>query len=416
MVKAAVGRKRRNSGASDTVLTKRPCTVHSGAGAVLTGIRGPACTGALSMPSPLPALEPAMKYKAKPFSVGSDCAGLNASGLALRLLMLDFKQKFLADIAEPCQKMLFHHFPENEIFYSDVLARSFPPYVDVYFSTFPCQPYSSAGNEKGRDDPRGRLVDISLEYIRYRRPRLVVMENVANLFLRFRKVFDMIVQKLETYGYHVLNAEDPLYNTKEHGIPQNRKRAILGAVRKDCFTGAFSNLEPLEGFVKLNCFVGNVGGKAGKLPTNATESQITRVREAYKKAKKHGYDPKKDAVITDIGASAKFSHSMTNVMPCITASRGKTRMYHISTANSLMTLETIERVQGFPNNFYKPRECGVIESAYGMMLGNSVSINVFMRLLPRFLEAAGIISEKPKVDYWEAAIHSLKKRGLVDEY
>jgi hypothetical protein len=128
-----------------------------------------------------------------------------------------------------------------------------------------------------------------------------------------------------------------------------------------------------------------------------------------------GFKPEQDVIITDIGASEQRSHAMANCLPCITASRGASRGFHVSTTNDRLTVKMMEMAQAVPAGFYNPSQCGVSTTQYGHMLGNSVSVNVFMRFLPKVLKASGILKALPKKDYWENAIKHLRARGLVDD-
>ena len=86
---------------------------------------------------------------ATPFSVGSDFAGLNVPVLALKMLGLEpvMTEKFVCENDPLCQRMLLRHFPGTQIMYANVQGRNVHdmPYVDVYITCFPCQPFSDAG-------------------------------------------------------------------------------------------------------------------------------------------------------------------------------------------------------------------------------------------------------------------------------
>ena len=50
--------------------------------------------------------------------------------------------------------------------------------ADLYVCGFPCQPYSSLGQRLGEEDPRTSLLDHVIGYIRRRRPKTFILENV----------------------------------------------------------------------------------------------------------------------------------------------------------------------------------------------------------------------------------------------
>ena len=56
---------------------------------------------------------------------------------------------------------------------------------------------------KGCYDPRNRVFMEGLRYVRARRPKLVIIENVATLVGRYKNFLLAIVQLLEERGYKV---------------------------------------------------------------------------------------------------------------------------------------------------------------------------------------------------------------------
>lgn len=55
------------------------------------------------------------------------------------------------------------------------------PNFDVLVAGFPCQPFSSAGKQKGFQDPRGNLFFEIARVVEAKRPSVVFLENVSNL-------------------------------------------------------------------------------------------------------------------------------------------------------------------------------------------------------------------------------------------
>jgi site-specific DNA-cytosine methylase len=59
----------------------------------------------------------------------------------------------------------------------------------------------------------------------------------------------LFVNELEEYGYNVYFE---ILNGKNYGIPQNRERVILLAIRKDVDNGKFKFPEPCGEIIKIN--------------------------------------------------------------------------------------------------------------------------------------------------------------------
>ena len=364
------------------------------------------------MPDPLPPLESFEWVVDRPIKIGGDFAGINTFGLSAKCLGIPHEEVFLSDNDPACQKMLMWHFPKCKTFFGDVTERDVDmmDYVDVYVSTFPCQDYSKLGLQQGNQSVRGCLFEFSIEYIKKKQPKVVLMENVANLFSRFRDVYEVIVRELEKLGYDVINKVDPLTNTKYHGVPQSRPRMVLVSVRKDIYAGSCMLPEPLKDMVKLQALI-KPTALAGHLPNSLLCRK--RVRRAWEKVRRQGHRPETDVVVTDIGASHRFANTKVNVMPCLTATRCAQYGFYVSTLGGKIRSKDMLRAHGLPDNFYDHMAAKVSKRQFGHQLGNAVSGCVWMRYLPPVLMAAKLVKRIPK-DFWKSGVETLKGKGLTE--
>jgi DNA (cytosine-5)-methyltransferase 1 len=103
------------------------------------------------------------------------------------------------------QKILKHYWP-NAKTYEDITKTDFTIHrgsIDVLSGGFPCQPYSSAGKRKGKEDER-HLWPEMLRAIREIQPTWVVGENVRGLTnWNGGMVFDEVQADLENEGYEI---------------------------------------------------------------------------------------------------------------------------------------------------------------------------------------------------------------------
>ena len=108
------------------------------------------------------------------------------------------------------------------------------PECDIITAGFPCQPFSNAGNRRGVYDARGELYLECLRIIESKKPRAVLFENVKGLLSSKhqsgKKLIDVIKEDLENLGYLV---NYKVVNASDYGVPQNRERMILVALRSD---------------------------------------------------------------------------------------------------------------------------------------------------------------------------------------
>lgn len=101
---------------------------------------------------------------------------------------------------------------------------------DVLAGGPPCQPFSSAGRQRGLSDPRGKLF---LEFVRVAaelRPRYVLFENVRGLLTqkgadgRPGGVLELVQQSFEEIGYAIRFA---VLNAADYGAAQRRVRLYM---------------------------------------------------------------------------------------------------------------------------------------------------------------------------------------------
>ena len=108
------------------------------------------------------------------------------------------------------------------------------PDCDIITAGFPCQPFSNAGNRKGVYDARGELYLECLRIIESKKPRAVLFENVKGLLSskhqNGKRLIEVIQEDLESLGYTV---NYRVVNASDYGVPQNRERMILVALRSD---------------------------------------------------------------------------------------------------------------------------------------------------------------------------------------
>lgn len=109
------------------------------------------------------------------------------------------------------------------------------PQSDVLIGGFPCQPFSLMGKQKGFDDERGTLfftIQRILE-LHEQKPKILVLENVKNLLTHDKgKTFKKMKEILEKLGY-IVHAK--VLNTRDYGLPQNRRRVFVVCFLKSEF-------------------------------------------------------------------------------------------------------------------------------------------------------------------------------------
>lgn len=125
---------------------------------------------------------------------------------------------------------------EGECFFED--ARNIDPGtlpdIDLICGGFPCQSFSIAGKRRGfADDARGTLFFEIARLAASKRPAFLLLENVPGLLSHDGgRTFAAILATLDDLGYDVAWQ---VLNSKDHGVPQSRKRVyIVGYLRGKC--------------------------------------------------------------------------------------------------------------------------------------------------------------------------------------
>ena len=133
------------------------------------------------------------------------CAGIGGFRLGIEQSLYKAECVYSNEIDEKCENTYFLNFGEKfnskDIF--EVNANSIPQ-IDILCSGFPCQPFSIAGKQRGLEDTRGKIILKLSEIIHIIQPKVIFLENVANLKNHNKgETLRFIKKMLENNGYDV---------------------------------------------------------------------------------------------------------------------------------------------------------------------------------------------------------------------
>jgi DNA (cytosine-5)-methyltransferase 1 len=157
------------------------------------------------------------------------CAG--GGGAALGLEQAGFAPLALLDLDPHACATLRRNRPYWNVIQADMrrFDASYWRGADLLSGGLPCPPFSIAGKQLGADDDRDMFPSM-LRIVNEVQPRAVLIENVRGIltgkFAPFRAKIDASLSKqgFETYWMG--------FNAAEFGVPQNRFRAFLIALRR----------------------------------------------------------------------------------------------------------------------------------------------------------------------------------------
>lgn len=144
-----------------------------------------------------------------------------------------------------------HNFPNAPLIEADIrtVDKSSIPDCDIVAAGFPCQPFSICGKQKGFNDERGNLFFEVGKVIDAKQPKIVFLENVANLTEHDNgKTFNVIHKELAGRGYYIRYI---IADACDYGIPQHRTRTYIVAFKDKtaCDNFRFPEKVPLEKYI-----------------------------------------------------------------------------------------------------------------------------------------------------------------------
>lgn len=251
------------------------------------------------------------------------------------------------------------------------------PDFDVLVAGFPCQPFSIAGKQRGFCDDRGQLFFEIKRIIKAKKPKVVFLENVANLIDHDKgKSFEQVYLSLMEEGYIVRYSTQ---NPKTHAnIPQQRNRVFIVAFLDlvQCNKFQFPEETPLT--TKITDII-NIHKKHDDLYYYTNTHPL--FNEMCKRIKHKGVIHK----IADYGISNKAYE----VCPTLTASMGtfKDRVHIILDDYGIRKLTPYEclLLQGYPREYKFPK--GITLSQAYKQIGNSVCVPIIYNIATKILYA-----------------------------
>ena len=169
-----------------------------------------------------------------------------------------------------------HNIKESEIFYEDAtkIDTGTLPEFDLLVAGFPCQAFSVAGKRKGFDDPRGNMFFEVARVVEARKPKYLLLENVPGLLSHDKgRTFATMLNELCRLGY---NIEFQIINSKDHGVPQSRRRVYLVGYLG---SGCAGEVLPILG-ANAKTLVQLVGGSQGARVYDPSRLAVTQLSKS----------------------------------------------------------------------------------------------------------------------------------------
>lgn len=173
--------------------------------------------------------------------VGTVCSGIGSLEKALRNLGIEYELAYFCEFDKFAAKSYcaIHGVTTDKNLgdLTKVDIATLPHDLDLLVGGTPCQDFSNAGLRKGGEvgsGTRSSLMWNFVEIIRETQPKAVLWENVPGCISGEMKLnYDKFFNALLDAGYKV---HSQILNAKHFGVPQNRDRVFVLAIRKDIAT------------------------------------------------------------------------------------------------------------------------------------------------------------------------------------
>lgn len=277
---------------------------------------------------------------------------------------------------------------ENK-WYSDIRfldGKIFKDKIDIFVGGSPCQSFSVIGKRGGLEDARGTLFFEFARLIKEIQPKVFIFENVVGLINHDKgQTWKIIREIFESLNYKI---NFSILNSKDYGIPQDRKRVFVVGFKDNKYNFQFP--QPIELKTKTSDFLEKkviekhyLGKKGFEFVTNPKYSSRARInRDIIQTQKAHQqynwngdfvfekYDPIRHKFLKDTQAF------------CGTYKGEKGYCRQLSHRECL-------RLMGFADSF----KIVVPNVQIYRQSGNSIVVNVLEEILNQILKT-GVFDEK----------------------
>ena len=234
------------------------------------------------------------------------------------------------------------------------------PKHDILLGGFPCQPFSNAGLKQGFDDTRGTLFFDVARIIDYRKPSMILLENVKGFVNHDKgRTMKIVTETLEELGYNVFYK---VLNARDFGVPQNRERIyIVGINKRKLGSIGFVFPTPPYKEVRVGDILETKVDDKYTLSNKLWQGHKRRLKEHRAKGNGFGYSLfSRESKYTST-ISARYYKDGSEIL---IEQKGKNPRK--------LTPREAARLQGFPDNFKIP----VSDAQAYKQFGNSVAVPV----------------------------------------
>ena len=243
--------------------------------------------------------------------------------------------------------------------------------VDILTGGYPCQPFSAAGQRRGKDDPR-HLWPYIADGIRLLRPRCCFFENVEG---HISLGLSDVIEDLAGMGYRTTWG---IFSASECGAPHQRKRVFIMAIASGLggearLSGSFPRHEgqPREsddggdqGMANTECG-GLVAGRNDAGQSQGSQSEHCSAWPSRPGEQQYGWEPPRVVAHSDTGTRSPEHKQQKSSQRGETTERSATQPISSSAMADTSILGSDGRSDGSSGRSWKPGEVSVDAAGCG---------------------------------------------------
>ena len=259
------------------------------------------------------------------------------------------------------------------------------PKHDILIGGFPCQPFSHAGLKRGFEDTRGTLFFDVARIIDYRKPSMVLLENVKGFTTHDKgRTMAIVKETLEDLGYNVFHK---VLNARDFGVPQNRERVFIVAINKKKLGSiGFEYPIPKKIDTKLGDILDSRVDEKYTISNKLWAGHKRRLAEHRAKGNGFGYSLFNENSPYTSTISARYYKDGSEIL--IEQKNANPRK---------LTPREAARLQGFPENFNIP----VSDNQAYKQFGNSVAVPVIYAIAKTMVKLLENPEERVRYVDWK---------------
>lgn len=317
-----------------------------------------------------------MMLNSTSITVGSMFAGIG--GICLGFKQGGFEVVWANEIDKAACKTYRHNFGSEYLVEGNIykIDKTKIPKFDILTAGFPCQPFSLAGPHKGFEDKRGNLFFQIVEVAKIIKPKIIFLENVANLIDHDNgKTFITMFNALSELDYCIRYKN--ILASEYGNIPQTRNRTYVIAFNDELMCQNFAFPRPIKLSTDIFDIIDVHSKQSDIYYYSCNDPFYTYLKNKVKR---------QDSIYRVYNSKIYLAKNRT--CPTLTASMGIRKNTVPLLVDDFgyrkLTLRECLDFQGFPKSYYFPKSITLYD-AY-KQIGNSVCVPVIKRLAEQIMK------------------------------